>query len=94
MQYQPSVWSGKYGKKSCPWCGKEGTIIGMKYDQEHAKVKHTYICNNCNIKWKEQYEVIYTGFADGKYKYGADGDAFQSDDDAELAWHNFGEVAR
>ena len=92
MQYQPSTLSGKYGEKSCPWCGKEGTITGIKYDQNYAEVEHTYICNSCNIKWKEQYALTYEGFTDGKYKYGADGDAFQPDNDAELAWHNFGKV--
>lgn len=92
MQYQPSTWSGKYREKSCPCCNNEGSIISMKYDQDHDKIEHTYICNNCNIKWKEQYAVMYVGFTDGKYRYGAEGDAFQFDQDADLARHNFGEV--
>lgn len=93
MQYQPSTLSGKYGEKSCPCCGKEGTIVAMKYDQEYAEVEHTYICSSCNTKWKEQYATMYIGFSDGKYKYGVEGDAFQPDKDANLAAHNFGEVA-
>lgn len=92
MQYQPSTWSGKYKEKSCPCCDKEGAITSMKYDQERAEMELTYICNNCNTKWKEQYTVMYTGFTNGKYRYGADGDAFQLDDDVDLARHNFGKV--
>lgn len=93
MQYQPSTLSGKYGEKTCPCCGKEGTIVGMKYDQEYAEVEHTYICSSCNTKWKEQYATMYIGFTDGKYKYGVEGDAFQTNDDEELARHNFDKAA-
>ena len=94
MQYRPSTLSGKYRKKSCPCCGQEGTIINMKYDPDYAEVEHTYICNSCNTKWKEQYAIKYIGFTDGKYKYGVDGDAFKPDNDVELARHNFGEQQR
>lgn len=93
MRYEPSTLSGKYGEKSCPCCGKEGTIVAMKYDQEYAEVEHTYICSSCNTKWKEQYATMYIGFSDGKYKYGVEGDAFKPDNDADLAAHNFGEAA-
>lgn len=88
MQYHATTWSGKYGEKVCPCCGKEGTLVESNYDPEYAEVEHLYTCS-CGTKWKEQYAVMYIGFSDGKYRYGVDGDAFQPDDDAELARHNF-----
>lgn len=90
MQYHATTWSGKYGEKVCPCCGKEGAIINTKYDPDYAEVEHTYTCS-CGTKWKEQYAVMYIGFSDGKYRYGVDGDAFQPDDDVELARNNFGQ---